>query len=108
MTIWATYIITNGLKTASVAKLAAKDAQGNPLHPGLQGMFTTPLGSSGSTTHWISSGWMSEEEIAFLDSQLPVAFHKSTGKFIDEQGEHIEDGHGAMARFGLRMIQEEE
>jgi hypothetical protein len=106
---FATYIITNGLKAASVAKLSAKDAQDNLLHPGLPGMFQTPLISktgndNAPVTGWISSGIMSDAEIAYLNAQLPGPFEFSTGEYTDEQGKpQKEDGHGFMDRKGYRM-----
>jgi hypothetical protein len=109
---FATYIITNGLKAASVAKLSAKDAQNNLLHPGLPGMFTTPLigkaaADNAPTTGWISSGIMSDAEIAYLNAQLPGPFEYSTGEYdttINGQPAKVkEDGHGFMARKGYRM-----
>jgi hypothetical protein len=109
MNQFATFIITNGLKAASVAKLSAKDAQDNLLHPGLPGMFTTPLigkaaADNAPTTGWISSGIMSDVEIAYLNAQLPGPFEFSTGEYIDEQGKpQKEDGHGFMSRKGYRM-----
>jgi hypothetical protein len=106
---FAVFIITNGLKAASAAKLSSKDAQDNLLHPGLPGMFTTPLigkaaADNAPTTGWISSGEMSDAEIAYLNAQLPGPFEFSTGEYTDEQGKpQKEDGHGFMARKGYRM-----
>jgi hypothetical protein len=108
-TIFATYIITNGLRAASVAKLSSKDAQNNLLHPGLPGMFTTPLIAIGGadnapTTAWISSGMMSTEEVAYLNAQLPGPFEFSTGEYTDGQGKvQKEDGHGFMARKNYKL-----
>lgn len=72
----------------------------------------TPLIEIGSAddapaTHWISSGWMSPEEVAYLNAQLPTAFEFSDGTFdtvIDGEPVKItEDGNAFMARKGYRM-----
>ena len=112
MNKFATYIITSGLKTSSISKLEAKGQEGGLLFPGLPGMFTTALiaktGTDTSpTTAWISSGWMSEEEIAHLNAQLPGPFEYSDGTFdttIDGKAVKVsENGHAFMARKGYRM-----
>jgi hypothetical protein len=107
--VFATFIIPNGLKNSCIAKIEAKDAQGQFLQRGLPGMFETPLIATGDaanapTKAWISSGMMSPEEIAYLNAQLPGPFEFSTGEYIDEQGKpQKEDGHGFMSRKGFRM-----
>jgi hypothetical protein len=107
--VFSTFIITNGLKNSCITKINAKDAQNNLLHPGLPGMFETPLVNTNDADNapakaWISSGVMSEEEVAYLNAQLPGPFEFSTGEYIDEQGKsQKEDGHGFMSRKGYRM-----
>jgi hypothetical protein len=109
MNQFACFIVPNGLKNAAIAKLEAKDAQGSFLHPGLPGMLETPLiantgADNAPTTGWISSGIMSDAEIAYLNAQLPGPFEFSTGEYTDEQGKpQKEDGHGFMSRKGYRM-----
>jgi hypothetical protein len=100
--MFATYIITNGLKNASLAK--AEDGT----FPGLAGMFKTALiaktGNDNSPiTAWVSSGLMSEEEVAYLNSVLPGPFEFSTGEYEDQGQVVKEDGHSFIARKNYRM-----
>ena len=86
-----TIIVPAGQVTALASKLK------NDLHPGLDGMFTTPLSSTGNlpATHYVSSGWMSQAESEFLNAQLPKPF----------QGNDSGEGpHEMFARVGLKMI----
>ena len=107
--VFATYIITNGLKNASKAK-----TDNAPGLPGLAGMFFTPLSASGtgSATHWASSGYFQPEEIAYIDSQLPVAFQKGTGEVeitVDGKPTKVpEDGLGFIKRQNLKIITSEQ
>lgn len=92
-----TFIIAAGLRQASIAKCEAKGQDGSFLRPGLVGMFTTPLRAAGNPngpiTHWISSGHMSQQEIDYLNANLPPAFQS----FEDD------DGFSAMAAMSLEL-----
>ena len=63
-----TYIIPKGLQTASIAISDDPDAP-----QGVANMFRVPLSATGSNpvTRYLSSGLMSEEEVAYLDAELP-------------------------------------
>ena len=63
-----TYIIPKGLQTASIA------VSDNPDAPqGVKNMFRVPLSKTGNepVTHYLSSGLMSEAQVAYLDAELP-------------------------------------
>ena len=68
-----TYIIPAGNLTAVKAKLAQGAADETKNLRGILGMFTTPLSSTGTgnATHYSSSGIMSAEEEAWIESNLP-------------------------------------
>lgn len=76
-----TYVITSDDLVAAQAKCKqAKDVPEGKL-PGLEGMFMTPLvDEKGIITHYISSGILSDAEIAYLDTQLPPAASKEISK----------------------------
>ena len=65
-----TLIIPSGQVTALQNKLKTED------HPGLDGMFTTPMSADGTppATHYVSSGPLSQAESDFLDANLPKPF----------------------------------
>lgn len=91
--VFATYIIPQGLITQARSKVTGVEG-----FPGLAGMFITPVikkndPDNAPTTHWISSGWMSQEEVDYLNSQLPGPFESS----VDE------DPHIMMERLVLRL-----
>ena len=88
-----TIIIPSGQVTALQNKLK------NELHPGLDGMFTTPLSASGNlpATHYVSSGWLSQEESDFLNEQLPKPFQGNS------EGE---GSHEMFSRVGLQMVRD--
>ena len=86
-----TLIIPSGQVTALQNKLKTED------HPGLDGMFTTPMSASGNlpATHYVSSGHLSQAESDFLDANLPKPFLGN------------DDGEGPFAMFeriGLKII----
>lgn len=91
--IITTYIIPKGVLTATKNNINSAN------YESLKGMFTTPLSSSGNkpATHYISSGVLSQEEIDFLDSNIPPAFVKRQG----------ENPHTLMAEQNLKVIQDE-
>lgn len=75
----ATFIIPAGIVTSvrNKCKTATK-ADGTPL-PGIDGMFTAELNrtndaAAAPATHYISSGWMSQDEIDWLNANIPPAF----------------------------------
>jgi hypothetical protein len=112
--VFATFVIPNGLKNGCVTKIEAKDAQGNFLFPGLPGMFTAELVNAGDSDAaparaWVSSGWMSEAELAYLNAQLPGPFEYSPGEYdatVDGQPTKVkEDGLGFINRKGYRLKQ---
>jgi len=98
MNVFHTYIIPQGLITQALAK--CKDVEGLF---GLNGMFITPLSPSGTlpATHYVSSGWFSQEELIYLDSQLPRVFEESNGTF-NGQPENVFE---MFSRLGLKMVQ---
>lgn len=91
--IITTYIIPKGVLTATQNNINSAN------YESLKGMFTTPLSSNGSepASHYISSGVLSQEEIDFLDANIPPAFVKRQG----------DDPHELMAQQNLRMIHDE-
>jgi hypothetical protein len=65
------WIIPNGQLNASLAKTNAA-----PGLPGLNGMFTVKLRNKAGTnpTHNASAGWMSQDEVAYLQANLDPTF----------------------------------
>lgn len=63
-----TWIIPKGLQQASIATSDNPDAP-----QGVKNMFRVPLSKTGNepVTHYLSSGLMSEEQVAYLDAELP-------------------------------------
>lgn len=88
-----TYIIPKGVLTATLQKIDESEIAG------LLGMFATPLSKSGSlpATHYISSGVLSDEQVQFLDDNIPPAFTKDAGR----------DPFVVMEEQELKLIQEE-
>lgn len=97
MHVFHTYIIPNGLVVSARAKVTGVEHL-----PGIAGMFTAALSSTGNlpATHYASSGWMSPEEVAYLDANLPRAFDESDGTFNGEP----EGVHQMITRLGLKLI----
>lgn len=91
--IITTYILPKGALTATKNNINSAN------YESLKGMFTTPLSSSGNNpaTHYISSGVLSQEEIDFLDANIPPAFVKRQG----------DDPHAMMAEQNLKVVQDE-
>lgn len=109
MNVFRTYVITSGNLTATKAKLEAKGQDGRFLMPGLPGMFTTPLSSTGNlpATRYASAGLLSQEEAAYLDAELPKSVDISDGTYTDPEGNTVQEGpHEFFARLGLKMVQE--
>jgi hypothetical protein len=108
-----TYIIPAGNLTAVKAKLqqGADDPVKNLR--GILGMFTTPLSATGTgnTTHYCSSGIMSAEEEAWIESNLPQSLftykgtHPVTVNGVTSQVEWMP--WDAFADKGLKMVQGE-
>lgn len=88
-----TYIIPKGVLTATLQKIDESEIAG------LVGMFSTPLSKSGSlpATHYISSGILSDEQVQFLDDNIPPAFTKDVGR----------DPFEVLAEQNLQLIQSE-
>lgn len=92
--IEVTYIVPAGLLAQALAKCNTE------LHPGLLGMFTTPVirktdADGANPTHYITSGWLSEEEVAYLNAQLPGPFESSL--VADE------NPHAMLKRLGRKL-----
>lgn len=108
-----TYIIPAGVLAAVKAKLqAGADREENPL-PGVLGMFTTPLSPSGKgkATHYCSSGQMSDEEMDYLEAELPsLQTFKGTHEVTDAEGNVSQVEWTAWAAFeslNLQIVQAE-
>lgn len=74
------WIVPNGQLQASLAKTDTA-----PGLPGLNGMFTVKLRNIGGgvATHNASAGWMSDDEVTYLMTNLDLAFmvyEPSTGE----------------------------
>lgn len=89
-----TYIVPAGQVTAIRNRLKQTDAP-----TGLDGMFLTALSQTpgGAVTHYVSSGHLSAEQVAFLDANLPKPF---TG------GEPGREPHALLARLGYVLARE--
>lgn len=106
-----TYIIPAGNLTAVKAKLAQGAADETKNLRGILGMFTTPLSATGTgnATHYCSSGIMSAEEEAWIESSLPQSLftykglHAVTVDGITTQVEWTP--WAAFEARGLKMVQ---
>lgn len=99
MNRYQVWIIPNGQITASLAK--TENVQGLP---GISGMFRTKLRNIAgqNATHNASAGWMSAEEVAFLQANLDAAFMV----YEPAAGEQPESPHTTIARLGYALYQE--
>ena len=72
-----TYIIPAGNLVAVRAKLTQGSDDATKNLKGILGMFEVPLSATGSgnATHYCSSGVLSTEEQAWLESNLPQSLH---------------------------------
>jgi hypothetical protein len=86
--------------------------------PSGAGMWTTPLSATGQApaTHYISAGLIGQEFAAMLESPqalvdgcaalgLPIDLAAAT-YLLSQADVSTEDGHTAMDRLGLQMVQE--
>lgn len=108
-----TFLIPAGLVTQARAK--CKAAKDDPLInlPGLDGMFLTPViaaanANSVAAKWFISSGWLSDAEVAYLNAQLPGPFEASDFTveitLPDGSTQRVEeDAHTMLVRLGLKL-----
>ena len=100
MNVYQVWIIPNGQLTASLSKTNAA-----PGLPGLNGMFTVMLMNIGGTnpTHNASAGWMSTEEVAYLQANLDPSFLVYAPVLVGD--ERPETPLATIARLGYQMWQ---